>query len=199
MSESSLILQYHSDTLLVSFAGYETVYGGIPHFDFLNFLEKYFPTIDKHFYVDIQRDSYHKGITGISESIDETLVYLKRVIQPYKKVIFMGISAGGYAAILFGSILHITAVIAFIPQTIRRAIMVDEKYRDSSRYINLTTVYELYADVSVQDNRDPHHVSHCDRIGFYPNVKITKKNKFSIKEIRDSGELYALLSRMICL
>lgn len=109
----------------------------------------------------------------------------------------MGISAGGYAAILFGSILHITAVIAFIPQTIRRSIMVDETYRDSSRFINLTTVYELYADVSIENVRDAHHVSHCDRIAFYPNVKITKKNRFSIKEIRDSGELYALMSRMV--
>jgi len=197
MTESSLIIKNHSDTLLISFAGYETVYGGIPHFDFLNFLQKNFATIDKHFYVDKYRDSYHKGIEGISETIDETLVYLKKEIEPYKNVIFIGISSGGYAAILFGSILQVTSIVAFIPQTIRRATFVDEKYRDSSRYINLTTNYYLYADLSVEDAKDPHHVSHCDRISFYPNVKVIKKDTFNIKQIRDNGELYEMLSQII--
>jgi hypothetical protein len=184
-------------TLLVSFAGHDREFGSIPRFEFVNFFEKYFKEIDRHFYVDSHVTSYHKGIEGLSTSIDETVAYLEKEIKPYKKVIFLGVSSGGYAAILFGSLLNITSVIAFIPQTIRRDEIVDEKYRDILPHINSTTKYYLIGDLSVQDPLSCHHISHCTRISHVPNVFIKKKSNFDLKRMRNTGELYHILQHAI--
>ena len=51
------------------------------------------------FYID--KCWYHKGIHDITNNIDETVLYFNTIIKAgnYKKVIFMDVSAGGYAAI----------------------------------------------------------------------------------------------------
>ena len=190
--------QNDSDTLIVSFAGNAKKFGGIDRFEFVNFLEKHFPDFNRHFYTDTYTNSYHDGIFGISNNIDQTVCYLKNEIEKYKNVIFLGVSAGGYAAILFGSLLNITSVIAFIPQTVRRnQSNVDEKYRDIRKYINNSTKYYLYGDLSVSNMNDPHHISHCVRISHFPNVFITKKNYVNVKEMRNTCELYQILHNII--
>lgn len=186
------------DTLIVSFAGHDHMFGQIPRFIFVNFFEKHFPTIDRHFYIDTRTCSYHKGIPGISNTIDETVTYLKEKIKPYKQVIFLGVSSGGYAATLFGSLLGVSKVLAFIPQTIRYVNRnIEEKYRDILPYFNHITKYYLYADISVKKEGDPHHVSQCERFAIADNVKVIKSNKINLKTMRDSGELYKILSELI--
>jgi hypothetical protein len=187
------INEIKTDTLFVSFSGYAKQYGGIPRFEFVNFFTKHFNEINRHFYVDTYKTCYHKGISGISNNIDETAEYLQNEIKDYKNVIFLGCSGGGYAAILFGSLLNVTSVVAFTPPTIRYDENIDEKYRDISKYINTTTKYYLYGDLSVSNKKDPHHISHCQRISHYPNVFITKKHEINLKKMRDSGELYKIL------
>lgn len=185
--------QVKTDTLFVSFSGYAKQYGGIPRFEFVNFFTKHFNEFNCHFYVDTYTSCYHKGISGISNNIDETVEYLRNEIKDYKNVVFIGCSSGGYAAILFGSLLSVTSVVAFTPPTIRIDINIDEKYRDIRKYINNTTKYYLYGDLSVSNKKDPHHISHCERISHFPNVFITKRDKINLKNIRDSGELYQIL------
>ena len=186
-----------SDTLIISFAGNDRIFGGIQRFEFINFLSKHFENVDKHFYVDKFANTYHEGIDGISKTIDETVEYLKGDIEKYKNVIFIGVSAGGYAAILFGSLLNINSVLAFIPPTIRRDKNIDEKYRDISQYINDTTKYYIYGDLSVTDALDCHHISHCERIAHHPNVFIIKKPVLELRKIRDSGELFIILNSLV--
>ena len=189
--------QIKSDTLLVSFAGNDIMYGGIPRFDFFNFFAKYFKEINQHFYLDKHKTSYHKGIEGLSKNIDETVEYLRNEIYNYEKVIFLGVSSGGYAAILFGSLLGIDHVIAFIPQTIRLNKNIDEKYRDISKYINNITQYHIYGDLSVINKNDCHHISHCERISNHDNVFIKKVERFNLKQMRDSGELFVIINDII--
>jgi hypothetical protein len=112
-------------------------------------------------------------------------------------VICLGVSSGGYAAILFGSLLNINHVIAFIPQTLRRNKNIDEKYRDISKFINETTKYYLYGDLSVSDVMDCHHISQCERISHHSNVFLIKKKYIKLKEMRDNGELYAILNSLV--
>jgi len=186
------------DTLIVSFAGHDHMFGMIPRFIFVNFFEKHFSDIDRHFYIDTRTCSYHKGIPGISNTIDETVVYLKTKIAPYKRVIFLGVSSGGYAATLFGSLLGVSTVLAFIPQTIRHVHRnIEEKYRDILPYFNSTTQYHLYADMSVKKESDPHHVSQCDRFAIADNVKVIKCKKIDLRIMRDSGELYGIINQLI--
>ena len=197
-SQTSLIINNTgSDTLVVSFAGHDLVFGLIPRFEFFNFFEKHFTHIDRHFYVDMSKASYHKGITGITTTIDETVAYLKEKIAPYKTVLFLGISSGGYAAILFGSLLRVTSVFAFIPQTHLRERVTNESYRDIAPYINDTTVYELYGDLSAKNEKGFHHISHCERIGHHKNVTIIRQPNFNLKRMRDNGELYAIITRLL--
>jgi hypothetical protein len=198
MSESSVIInENNSDTLIVSFSGHDRVFGEIPKFEFVNFFKKNFKHIDRHFYIDKNITSYHKGITGISNNIQDTADYLKIQIDGYKNVIFLGVSSGGYAAILFGSLLKITSVLAFIPQTVRRDKIVDENYRDIHPFINDVTKYYLYGDLSTSNPYDPHHISHCDRLNNYPNVFIIRQQKFNLKRMRDNGELFKILKDLV--
>lgn len=186
-----------SDTVIVSFGGYAKNKDEPPQYNFYNFIEKNFPHISRHFYIDCFNCSYHKGIKGATTTVDETVEYLKNEIRRYKRAIFIGASAGGYAAILYGSLLAVSDVVAFVPQTILRKPKVDEKYRDISKYINDNTKYYLYGDVRYSDELDCHHISHCERIDHHPNVYLTKKSRLVLQLMRDNGELYTIMNNII--
>ena len=186
-----------SETLVISFAGHDRMFGLIPRFEFVNFMETRFKNISRHFYTDKYLNSYNQGIHEITNNIDETIDYLRNEIKNYKNVICLGVSSGGYAAILFGSLLNINYVLAFIPQTLRRNKNIDEKYRDISKFINETTKYYLYGDLSVSDVMNCHHISQCERISHHSNVFLIKKKYINLKEMRDTGELYAILNSMV--
>jgi hypothetical protein len=186
-----------SELLIISFTSQGKTIREVHSYDFFNFLEKNYSHVSRYFYADKCLSCYHKGIQYKSKNIPETVEYLKKEIRPYKRVIFMGISSGGYAAILFGSLLGVSDVLAFIPQTLLRRENVDENYRDISKYINDTTNYHLYGDLSVPIGFDCHHVSHCERIAHHPNVYLTKKSNINMKSMRDTGELYTILNNII--
>jgi len=70
------------------------------------------------------RDQYtcwfHNGIRGVSTDVMSTVDRLKELIADSgsKRVLCTGSSAGAYAAILFGTLLNATGVIALCPQTL---------------------------------------------------------------------------------
>lgn len=200
MSSSEHIVKNEKDnkTLIISFSGYAKQFGGIQPFEFLNFLNKYYPNTDKIFYIDHSASCYHKGINGISTDINTTVEYIKTKIKGYTKVLFMGVSGGGYAAILFGSLLNVSAVLAFMPPTILCGNDKEKKYRNIAKYINSTTWYNIYADLSIKDTSNPHHHRHCENIKENQNVFITNKKTLVLKDLRDSGELKYIISSMIC-
>ena len=189
----------NNEVLIVSFGGSALVIGGITPFEFVNILHKWFPEYDKKFYIDLHQKWYHNGIKGISTDIDETVSYLHGIISNYKKVIFIGNSAGGYAAILFGSLLNISTVIAFVPQTILYHSDIEERFRNLKYVINDITQYHLYGDTSIEDIRDSHHIYHVDNIDSLSksNIHIVKKNKIFLKIMRDNGELFQILKSII--
>ena len=122
-----------SKNLLVSFGGIKMGLG-MPVFEFyksLNGVE-----CDKMFLKDIHQAWYHKGISNECSDIDKVLEVLMFEIgkSDYKNICFMGNSMGGYAAILFGTILNITNIIAFSPQTFidkeNRNIFGDDRWKD---------------------------------------------------------------------
>jgi hypothetical protein len=207
---SKLIIksEKENDTILISFTGYAPLPGLLQNFDFKTIIINNFKDIDKHFYIDRNQCSYHKGIQGISNNIEETTSYLENEIKNYKNIIFIGISSGGYAAILFGSLLNITKVIAFIPQTIlfKKDQGYNEKYIDLLPLINNTTKYYLYGDLSLKNKDNCHHISHCERINeardkdrdkVRDNVFLTKYNNFNIRLLRNNGELLNILTKYL--
>jgi molybdopterin converting factor small subunit len=202
MSESLLEI-YGTDNihqiLIVSFGGSAQKFSGIPPFEFLRSLNEWYPDIDKKFYKDLNYSWYHHGIKDITSNIDETVVYLRKVICDYKKVIFIGASAGGYAAILFGSLLSITDVIAFIPQTIlvREDLNLEEKYKNLKWVINDITNYHLYGDTGITDINEVHHMLHIDNISNHENVKVYAKHNLHLSSMRNNGELRDFLTPII--
>ena len=187
-------------TIIVSFSGQGgSDMGSIPRLEFVNFLEKHYSKYERHFYLDDHNKWYHCGIEGISTDIHTTTEYLKEKIKKFDKVIFIGSSAGGYAAILFGSLLNVDKVIAFRPQTtIEIQKDMDEKYINLEAYINSTTQYYIYGDIAIDILKDPlHHVSHCDRINISPNVHVNTDYTVDLKMLRDNGELFKIMELAI--
>jgi len=195
----SKICPGNNKKIIISFSGRGSGMGTLPQFEFVNFLEKHFSNYERHFYLDKQLKWYHEGIDGISKSIDETARYLQKIISKFEEVIFIGSSAGGYAAILFGSLLKVNKIIAFKPQTIiKPECDIDNKYMNLKLYINTTTKYFIYGDLTVDEAKDPlHHVSHCKNISIRPNVFLITKYVVNLKKLRDDGILLKIMESHI--
>lgn len=169
------------------------------YFDFYNFLPDTFKNVDLHFYGDLDQYCYHKGIRGISNDIESTVKYLReKICNRYKKVIFIGLSGGGYAAILFGSLLNIDHVVAFYPLTllIEKRLAYNSKYKDVLPYINKTTQYHLFA---VDDPINKcHNPQQCQRICVSENVILKTYNiKDDIKILMKTCDICDVLNKII--
>lgn len=195
----------NNQTIVISFSGQGHGFGTIPQFEFVNFLNKHYPDVEKHFYLDTHIKWYHKGIDGISTNIDETIAYLKRIIAPFHRRIFIGSSAGGFGAILFGSVLNVETVIAFIPQTFvpvsTTGVGYNQLYVNLRPHINNTTQYYVYGDVSIDIKKDIfHHIMHCENIERgegYENVRVNRDYIVDLREMRNSGELLKIMTEII--
>jgi hypothetical protein len=192
----SLEINKPGNILIVAFGGYDQKVGQMRPFEFLNFLNRRFPETSKLFLKDSYSSNYHKGVKGISTNIETTKRYLQEKIKN-KCVLFLGSSGGGYASILFGSLLNVNYVLAFIPQTILRKDDKDPFYKDLAPFINKTTRYYLYGNSSVEDPMDPHHISHCERINNHENVNLSLSNIFNLKIMRDSGDLFKIIQDIL--
>lgn len=108
----------NSDILLVTFAGMGWKQS-IPTFIFHNFLKQY-ENVDKLFLRDINCRYYLTGLKNSTTNLHDTidLIRSKVSVKDYKKIVGIGCSSGGYAAILFGQILNFDKIIAFSPQTV---------------------------------------------------------------------------------
>ena len=179
--------------LIVAFGGLVPKLGGIPPFEFLRYLSSTYDDVDLIFYFDQHQSWYHHGIGGISTDIKGTVSHLNNIIKKYDKVIFIGVSAGGYAAILFGSLCNVDHVMSFIPQTLldcprHRAFT---EYTDLKEVINPTTQYLVYGDTG---ETGPHHnFRHCDHINCFPNVTVIKDVNVAVRKLRDSGVLKQMI------
>jgi predicted esterase YcpF (UPF0227 family) len=187
----------NNKNLIICFGGFYLKMGNIPPFEFLNYLSSiYTNKCDLYFFIDRKQCWYHNGIHNITTNIDETVDYLKNIIKNYEKVIFMGNSAGGYAAILFGSLCNVSNVISFIPQTILNN-PINPKYKNLKEIINNTTNYLLHGDLSVKNKNNLHHIRHCNNLHYYKNVKIVTHNNGNVKIMRNNGYIKEKIDNII--
>ena len=110
----------HDDTtkpLIITFGGISGQFHQ-PLFEFKKFLQK---SVDCHFIYlkDTKQAWYQRGVVGIGDTIPEVVQSLKNIIKNinYSKIITLGSSMGGYAALLFGKLLEVDKILAFVPQT----------------------------------------------------------------------------------
>lgn len=194
------IIRKKPKNLIICFGGMGMAMGGILPFEFLNYLsKKYTENTDLYFYIDKNQCWYHKGINGISKNIDETVSYLNNMIKNtyYKKIIFMGVSAGGYASILFGSLCNISNVIAFIPITTFKDKMTDSRYFNLKNIINNKTEYILNGDPLNNGGTDWHDILECTNLNCYSNVKIINHKGLNMKTLRNNGTIKLQLDSIL--
>jgi len=103
------------------------------------------------------KDEIHSGPEGgwylnPSESFYELIDFLNKQKKDYNKICATGISAGGFASILFGSLCKFDLVLATDPQTILYDLETnkpihnaDDTYLDLKPHINNTTKYYMYS------------------------------------------------------
>ena len=196
-----------SKTVFICFGGHALKIGGIIPFEFLNFISKtYSNSFDSYYFVDKNQSWYHRGLQGITNNIEETITYIKSIIDKgkYEKIICMGVSAGGYASILFGSECGATDVISFIPRTKKRigdGRMFNEKYFDLKHIINDSTKYFVYGDLiakPLKKGRDNcHHISHCYNLRGKSNVNIIPLKSVKMRKLRDRGLLKQIIDNVL--
>lgn len=124
----------------------------------------------KLFIRDLQDAWYNKGLLGLTQDVEQTAAYLKTIItQPdIDRVVFIGASSGGYAAILYGHLLQIDEIHAFgaqtkIPNDDQEAKLlagVQPIYFDLAKTFqpqSLTNYYHLYFDNQFLPDYDHAH------------------------------------------
>ncbi len=112
----SIVHDYRSDSdnLLVSFGGYDAR-AKQPRFQFKGASANW--PARKIFVRDIPNAFYSAGMPGLTANIEETADLLRQEIHQLSPThtVFIGNSAGGYAAALIGAWLNIDSVIAIAP------------------------------------------------------------------------------------
>jgi hypothetical protein len=209
-----LDLETESPTLLVLFGG---IAGGVsmPVFEFFR-LTSGFPA-KKAFLRDPRRGWYQLGIPGVGDSPADVRAFLAAGIERarVKRVVMAGASAGGFAALLFGSWCQVDEVIAFSPQTFidagNRRLAGDSRWPEqidalhqskNGREVTLDlldvlptapgrTRYQVHVSTD-----DPLDLVHARRIAGRGGVEIFEHERGGhrlVKTLRDRGLLQPML------
>lgn len=104
-----------TEVLFLSFGGVR-LGSGMPPFEFTASLSA--RGVPGYFIKDFRQSWYHEGLLGLSDDIESTHRYLAGLVARHncQRLVTLGSSAGGYAAILFGTLLGADRVAAFAPQ-----------------------------------------------------------------------------------
>ncbi len=175
-----------NDTMLISFAVFPAP-GGKSAFDFVRTVSPI--KVKKLFLRDPNMMWYQKGSPGIGDDVPGVLTFLKTAItkERVRRVVTIGNSGGGYAAILFGVLLGADEIHAFNPVTLLRGpedtsapdqleLLKQERGLDIP-YLDLRAVLDrhlqpgakIYIHYSRGDNRDRRHAKYLRR---FPNVRL---------------------------
>jgi hypothetical protein len=109
-----LDLDHDSSTLVIAFAGLRGFLGGFPAFEFRKLLSSVH--VKSAYIRDHYAAWYHRGVVDVGPDVDSVVAKLRQLENEAERVVMIGNSAGGYAALLFGAMLGCETY-AFSPQT----------------------------------------------------------------------------------
>jgi hypothetical protein len=213
-------LPHASRTMLILFGG---IAGGVsmPPFEFFRLTAGY--SVKRIFLRDPLRAWYQRGLPGVGPSPTAVADYLRGLIadHPVDRIVIAGASAGGFAAILFGCLLEVDAVLAFSPQTFidaaNRRRTGDDRWSDLIDRLHVElgsagTHYDLRellrrAPVRTQFNLhfapdDELDRVHVDHLATLPNIFLHAHpggGHQLVKRLRNSGELKQMLNQALAL
>ena len=207
-----------SDTLLIAFGGMRGQLG-MPPFEFFKATAGL--PVKRLFVRDLRQAWYHRGIPGHGETLEEVARGLGAIASRggARRLIVTGNSAGGYAAMVFGSILGADAAVCFAPQSVidpdalgaigddrwgqvhelAAAGDLDERWADLRTALPLSgagkTRYMLFYDGSYELDR-----AHAERLADVAGVELYPRSRGRhgvAAEMRESGELSRVLESAI--
>ncbi|MCB0619038.1 MAG: hypothetical protein KDC43_08300 [Saprospiraceae bacterium] len=204
-----------SDVLFICFSG-QGPEGQPPPFEFSGVLRNY--QVKKMFVRDVDNYSFHGGLRGLTNNIDETAGVISDLIRQsgVEKVVSIGNCQGGYGAILFGVLCDIPEIITFAPLT-----FLDRwnrfRYREmrwpsgfrriyscprrSPEYFDLRKLKDLgkpridvYYDIDFRVDKN-----HSERLAKgHPNISYYPRHggqHLLVKNLKKSGELDRILEK----
>lgn len=203
-----------SDTLLILFGG---IAGAIsmPPFEFFKVSDA-FPT-KRLFVRDLRYAWYCLGLPGHGTDSESVLTVLRQSVERSgaRRVVTVGASAGGFAAIKYGVLLGAESALAFSPQSMidatNRARLGDERWAPQiaalharlgpnhpeftiGQTVDDNTATAVDIRVSREDLLD---LAHADILRDRPGVRVTEYDyggHLMVKWLRDSGELAPILT-----
>lgn len=204
-----------SQTLFLIFGGRKGAMG-MPTFEF--YRSTSILSESRIFFRDLSQSWYHCGLAGLTQNIDQTCDYIQALLDRInpKQTVFVGNSMGGFAAILFSTLLNTGRVVAFSPQTFigpRKKLMAgDFRWKQATlgtyvraakkpRYFDLGLLLQnpdrrnaLDIHVSTLDKLD---IKHAENIRGYRDVNVHRHDiggHSLVKYLRDNGSLKSLLT-----
>ena len=119
-------------------------------------------------YIRNQLGWYLGKLKGIGSDFYDTLAFLENQISSYENVIFTGLSAGGYASILYGSKLSVPNIVVSGAQTDLDYCIKNLKKHSSIKYLeyikdNYSHIFNKYANLQGVIN------SKCKYFVYYPS------------------------------
>ena len=167
---------------------------------------------------DLRQVWYQGGLPEVGDNIYSIAHFIRTQIdqQGCKKIVTIGNSAGGYAALLFGSILCVDKVIAFSPQTFlnlkNRVIHFDSRWSKQIREmyripglekptLDLVDVFSRQDCAKTKFNifysqKDRLDTIHAKRMDKFPNIDLHDFNYGGhqlVRWLRDEHKLFDLL------
>ncbi|MEO6468804.1 MAG: hypothetical protein ABIP21_06865 [Acidimicrobiia bacterium] len=206
-------------TLLIAFGGLASRLDGIPPFEFLSALSE---TAARRVFVrDLSQSWYQEGVRGVSSTLATTTDALRALVaeSDARRVVTLGVSAGGFAAIYFGCQLDADFVLAFGPQTFTsrrlRGWYRDRRWVEEIARINAldpaTTCRDLKPIVAARSSggHTPIEIhygrhsrvdrAHARRLRRFANVTLIEHDAGHnpARALKEAGELDSVLRRAV--
>lgn len=202
------ILKRHcksAETLVVAFGGLGTKLGkSIPPFEFFRMLSPF--NVHQMYVRDLQGSWYQRGLRQ-NQTMEEAIEEIKGAVNCFqaKRVIFIGNSAGGYASLLFGLLLNVDEVHAFVPFTNLDISKLNDKDKLRSKYFYLAPLFAQHPNISTQFHLYycsdcPHDLGHARNLtgkNIHHHVYQKRGAHGLITRLKKDGELLKMLKEII--
>jgi hypothetical protein len=220
--DESLRLDMQSDsrTLLIAFGGMRGAEIGVPAFEFFAATDGL--PVKRLFVRDLRQAWYQRGVPEYGETLQSVADGLRAFVEQHEvdRLVMAGNSAGGYAALAFGTMLGADAILSFAPQTvldldvlaaigdhrwdaqlipIAAAGQLDAGWIDLSKAIPRaraeTTRYEVFVDEQLAVDR-----LHAERLETVEGLRLYRFGKGGhglVRALREAGALQRLLGRAL--
>lgn len=181
-----------SKTLIVIFQSFNIKLYQVPnrdHFELENTFEKLKLNADLLFLKDHEYVRENFYLHNVTETRDS----LNKAIADYEQVVFTGISSGGWASMLYGSLLNVDIVVAINPQTRLRDFETDELLINEEIFNNISNDgnnVDMFLDVKPHINNNTTYYMNAWKHDKSIGGKFNLKDNLTYTELAYAAKLH---------